>query len=130
MLYIYVLHINNPLFHRDHAHGNHLLMFRPSSQSCIDIEAVLIHNPVHLMNNILPVHALSGCDTVSSIFGVGKARLAKIVAKNPRLAKRMEIFLEPNATEEDLYKNGKEILASLFVPPTRKNTNFNDLRPL
>ena len=105
-------------------------MFRPSSETCIDIQAVLKYHPIHLIKNILSIHALSGCDTVSSLFGVGKTKLAKVVAKNPDLATKLELFMDPLATEGELCANGKQIIASLYVPPTKHNTNFNDLRPL
>ena len=125
-----VLFINKFFSHRENAQGYQLLMFRPSSESCIDIQAVLNHNPVHVIQNILPIYALSGCDTVSSLFGVGKSKLAKVVAKKPDLATKLEIFLDPHAKDEDLFTNGMQILASLFVPPYKKSTKFNALRPL
>ena len=75
------------------------------------------------MKNILSIHALSGCDTVSSIFGVGKSKLAKVVAKNPDFATKLDVFLDPLATEEELCANGKQIIASLYVPqPKRART--------
>ena len=125
-----VLFINKSFSHRENAQGYQLLMFRPSSESCIDIQAVLNHNPVHVIQNILPIHALSGCDTVSSVFRVGKSKLAKVVAKKRDLATNLELFLDPHANDEDLITSGMLIHASLYVPPSKKNTKFKALRQM
>ena len=117
-------------FSREIDDKNKLFMVRPSSESCIDIQAVLKHHPIHLIQNILPIHALSGCVTVSNLFGIGKTKLAKTVVNNPELATNLEVFLNPQASDDDIYSNGKQVLSALYVAPTRRNTNFNDLRPL
>ena len=86
-------------------------------------------SPSSSFDEYLAYTRLSGCDTVSSVFDFGKTKLAKVVAKNPELAMKLEIFLNPRATEEDLCTNGKEIVASLYIPPTKESLNFNALRP-
>ena len=56
-------------------------MHRPSSTSCIDIQLVIEQFPDHFLDNILAIHALSGCDTVSSLGGIGKNKLPKLILR-------------------------------------------------
>ena len=62
---------------------NNLYMFRPLSETHIHIKMVVNAYPRFILYNILTIHCLSGCDTVSSCAGVGKNKLIKAVMKNP-----------------------------------------------
>ena len=75
------------------------------------------------------MRTLSSCYTVSSVFGVGKTKLAK----NPDLAAN-EIFVYPLAAKENWSSNGKEITDFLishyiYLQP-KKSTISNVLKPL
>ena len=109
---------------------NKFYMFRPMSSSYIDIECVSKSNSDSIIKNILPIHALSGCDTVSQVFGVGKTKLVKLVAKNPGLTDDLQIFSLPDQSEKRVLKAGLRILTSLYVGIQKKTTNYADLRSL
>ena len=100
------------------------------SSSYIDIECVSKSNSDSIIKNILPIHALSGCDTVSQVFGVGKTKLVKLVAKNPGLTDDLQIFSLPDQSEKIVLKAGLRILTSLYVGIQKKATNYADLRSL
>ena len=59
-----------------------LALYRPSSDTCIDVKKLHERMPTHVVDSILTIHAASGCDTVSAIFGIGKTKLLKICEKN------------------------------------------------
>ena len=44
----------------------------------IDIDATLQKN-TNAVTNLLAAHALSGCDTVASYFGIGKGKVLKVL---------------------------------------------------
>ena len=66
------------------------------------------------MDNILPIHVLSGCDTVSSLYGIGKTKLAKNIVKHPELAVNLQVFRNHDASEREISHNGRMIPASLY----------------
>ena len=60
--------------------SNSIYMISPNKNSkvAIDIEAsVQAHSSI--VPNLLAAHALSGCDTTPSYFGIGKAKVLKIL---------------------------------------------------
>ena len=109
---------------------NKFYMFRPMSGSYIDIECVFKSNSASIVTNILAIHALSGCDTVSQAFGVGKTKLVKLVAKNPELTEDLQIFSMPDQSKTVILKAGLRILTSFYVGMQKKTTNYADLRSL
>ena len=48
----------------------------------IDIEKVVAGQSSHVINNMLTIHAMSGCDTVLALAGIGKKRLTKSAVKD------------------------------------------------
>ena len=86
-------------------------------------------HPKWLMDNILPIHALSGCDTVSSLYGIGKIKLAKNIVKHPELAVNLKSFKSPDSSFKTLSANGRIILASLYQT-SGKQRDFDELRPM
>ena len=57
-------------------------MFRPSSNSFIDVRKVVEKFPKSIVDHILFIHAASGCDTVSVLAGIGKTKLMKSLLKD------------------------------------------------
>ena len=79
------------------------------------IEYINFHLTAHskeLINNILSIHAISGCDTVSSLYGIGKTKSSKNIVKSPQLATYLVVFLDPDATPENICTKGKIILSA------------------
>ena len=95
-------------------------MYRPSSTICIDIQLVIEQFPDHFLENILAMHALSGCDTVSSLAGIGKNKQPKLILKasdaysdNELLFKSLSMLSESNIDRESLKLCGREIFSRL-----------------
>ena len=82
--------------------NNKLIMYRPSSHSYIDIGKVVSAHPDHVTSNILAIHALSGCDTVSSLAGIGKTKLVKAIAKDEDLAEELSTFSTPQFDDKTI----------------------------
>ena len=80
------------------------------------------------MDNILPIHVLSGCDTVSSLYGIGKTKLAKNIVKYPELAVNIKVFRNRDASEGEISHNGRMILASLYQGSGTQI--FDELQPM
>ena len=88
---------------------HHLLMYRPSSKTLLDIHKLIDKLPDHILNSILPLHAVSGCDTVSSLAGVGKTKLIKMVMKDPSLADHLHKFLDSSFNDDTSPSNHHDI---------------------
>ena len=58
--------------------------------------------------NILAVHALSGCDTVSFLFGRGKRKAVNVLQKNDDL--NLQVFGDPEATRDQIVTAGRKFL--------------------
>ena len=73
----------------------------------------------------LPViHAMSGCDTTSKLFGIGKSTVMK---ERDHIIREGGSFLFANATPEEIEEAGRRIICLIY---DEKNTdyNLNDLR--
>ena len=59
---------------------------------------------------ILLAHAISGCDTVSYLFGVGKVRIMKILADGTKTQDAVIInFSQPKLDRELLFETGIQL---------------------
>lgn len=65
-------------------------------------------------DNILFLHAASGCDTVSATKGFGKLALFKVFEKNPDLYAHAEKFKESEISVEDFVDNGIQIYLAMY----------------
>jgi hypothetical protein len=52
----------------------------------------------HVRDNILFLHAFSGCDTTSAFFRQGKMKFLKLLNKNKQLGQLVSIFKDENAS--------------------------------
>ena len=104
-----------------------MFMFRQSSNTYVDLKCVVTSIPKQIRVHILAIHSLSGCDTVSQLFGVGKDRLYKWLSKNPDKANELNAFLRCPYDKNSIKKSGFNIIAALY---SLKNEKFEDLRPL
>lgn len=70
----------------------------------------------HLKNFLCFVHAFSGCDTTSALYGQNKLKYFGLLdRKRPFLNQIME-FYNPNASRENLIKAGTDIVKNLYAP--------------
>ena len=73
----------------------------------------------------LPViHAMSGCNTTSKLYGIGKSTVMK---KGKYIIKEEGSFLSANATPEEIEEAGRKIIC-LIYDEKNINYNLNDLR--
>ena len=66
------------------------------------------------MCHILPfVHAFSGCDTVSRIYGIGKSQLLKKAISDPYFKCQADVFLK-DSNHDQIEAAGKQIVSALY----------------
>ena len=68
------------------------------------------------------VQAISGCDTTFSMFGMDPP-LFKIL-KEIRLRKHAMMFMNPNASQDEIVKSGEEVIVSLYGGIIYEGLNF------
>ena len=61
--------------------------------------------------DLLPAHALSGCDSVSYPYGKGKASMCSMLLKSKV---PLRAFADPDASEEDWTREGFQFLSYLY----------------
>ena len=116
---------------RDIMTSHDLYMFRPSSDTLLNIGQLLGVIPDKVLKCILLAHCASGCDTVSSISGIGKTRLVKQIEKTEYPLSMMELdvfyrpYLEPD--DENLIKVGTKLLIALY-DVNSKDTDMEAIR--
>jgi hypothetical protein len=68
----------------------------------------------HLCNHLLPIHALTGCDTTSRLYGIGKGFAIKKLVSNEQILQLMSVFLVENSEKECILSAGERIIAFLY----------------
>jgi hypothetical protein len=63
---------------------------------------------------LLFIHAVSGCDTTSSMFGLGKATSYKRITRRGELASKIQVFGDLNASHSQVTEAGMPVLAILY----------------
>nr|GBL94911.1 hypothetical protein AVEN_270754-1 [Araneus ventricosus]GBL94920.1 hypothetical protein AVEN_30629-1 [Araneus ventricosus]GBL94934.1 hypothetical protein AVEN_55367-1 [Araneus ventricosus]GBL94961.1 hypothetical protein AVEN_158221-1 [Araneus ventricosus] len=83
-----------------------------------------------IADNILFIHAMSGCDTTSALFNYGKMKFVQTLKNNHDLLKAIEIFKNPYITPEAVVDAGSRFLVALYgYPISALNTpSFNNVR--
>ncbi|GBM79275.1 hypothetical protein AVEN_200735-1 [Araneus ventricosus] len=66
-----------------------------------------------IADNILFIHAMSGCDSTSALFNYGKMKFVQTLKNNPDLLKVIEIFKNPDITPEAVVDAGNRFLVAL-----------------
>lgn len=64
--------------------------------------------------DILFLHAVSGCDTTSTPFGQGKKKVCRIYEKNTSLHDLAAVFKDPEATPYQISEAGEKFLVALY----------------
>ncbi|GBN93401.1 hypothetical protein AVEN_248619-1 [Araneus ventricosus] len=63
---------------------------------------------------ILSVHAFSGCNTTSALFGHGKTKFCSLLEKNRHLEEKIQVFFNSEATIDQVAKEGETFLIHLY----------------
>ena len=72
-------------------------------------------------SRLLFIHALSGCDTTSRPFNIGKASVVKRVSKERGIGLCADIFVDLESTKDDIIKAG-EVAMVLLTGGNKKNS--------
>ena len=70
--------------------------------------------PQYVRDNILFLHAFSGCDTTSSFFRQNKLKLVKTLIHNEELWKVVQVLQNLNAKLQEIEEAGITFLAALY----------------
>ncbi|GBM61486.1 hypothetical protein AVEN_9252-1, partial [Araneus ventricosus] len=60
------------------------------------------------------IHAISGCDTTSALFGQSKNKFISLFLKHEELLNAAATFLNPQATTEQVTEAGEKVLVALY----------------
>jgi hypothetical protein len=64
---------------------------------------------------VLPaIHSITGCDTTSRMFGIGKSAALKKIKTSQHFRENIEIFSRSTSTKEEIIQSGNEVVASLY----------------
>lgn len=92
---------------------------------------VICQSMLSVTCEILPaVHALSGCDSTSSFFGIGKRSVTKAVLEAPNDFAKLSIFGNRDVDETEEISAARHFVKALYDPTGKFKaaTDLNDLR--
>ena len=65
--------------------------------------------------HILFLHAITGCDTTSALYGQGKVKTLKLAQKNvENMSSYMNVFAQTSSTHEDVATAGEQFMLKLY----------------
>jgi hypothetical protein len=67
-----------------------------------------------ICSNLLFLHAILGCDTTSSLYGLGKGLALKKIVKEKQLQNAAKTFNQANPSSEEIIKSGEKALLILY----------------
>ena len=92
----------------------------------------IVANSNPTLINILPaVHALTGCDSVSSLYGIGKKSVMKILQGGGSVTYHNLSEIATDSNEETMVNIARPFVARLYDPKqyvTSKHSSLNKLR--
>ena len=99
---------------------------QPKAERLINISSIVGLIQEEKLKKILLLHAMSGCDTTSLLFGVGKTKLYKkeILEKHEDLS---DVFYNSESTISEIISAGEKIIMELYSE-AKKCGNLNSLR--
>ena len=91
-----------------------------------DIKAMKEILKVEICDRLLFVHAITGCDTTSRIFGIGKNQSSKKMHGDPILCTSADTFSAPNQSHHVIESSGKIAMLAIYIG--RKTDDLSNLR--
>lgn len=67
-----------------------------------------------ICSKLLFVHAITGCDTTSRLYGIGKTTSLSKIQRSDELSKIADVFMLDNANMDDIIKAGENALVLLY----------------
>ena len=96
-----------------HAHSSHQF-YMETKQHIIDINAAQQALGVDVCRSLLFVHAMTGCETTSAMFGVGKTKAFKVLQTSEKLSASVLVFGHLTTTNDVLFEVGEQFLSALY----------------
>lgn len=103
---------------------NIVMVGTSSGRRCADIKAT-VEKHGDTINDILPAHVLSGCDTVSSLWNIGKGTVLKVLKSEKKPLNKLGFT---NESDDSVLLQCIAFMASCYGHP--KETNMTYLRYL
>ena len=102
--------------------------FLPHTGKGVTVRTIDLHDirqqvGVGITNALPGLHALTGCDSVSGMYGKGKVRAAKLVYKSEDFQKTMEEVGTSVALTDDLFERLQIFICHLYGQKTLKKVN-------
>ena len=72
---------------------------------------------------LLPLHAVTGCDTTSAIFKIGKKKPMKLVKTSPEFRSHLAVFNEKQSTHDEISEAGGKLLLMMYGVKHLKSLN-------
>ena len=79
-----------------------------------DIQKVQDEIGSHISQQLLFVHAISGCDTTSAVYGLGKAAFLKKAMKSASFREEAKKFRTPHSTKDTIEPAGEKVLVEVY----------------
>ena len=96
--------------------GFHVKPARANKPEEVYSSKSLDHIP-NVANNILLLHAITGCDTVSATYFQGKKIFFNTFQSNPDLLSHVEKFNEMNLPSDEIIEHGCQLLLAMYGAP-------------
>ena len=92
----------------------------------VDIRSVVSKQNQSILENLLAIHAWSGCDTTSATYGHGKTKILKLAEKNESVRQCLKVIENIDATQNEVTKSGHDLFVAIYGG--RKDDSLNHLR--
>ena len=74
--------------------------------------------------HLLFMHALSGCDTTSRLYGIGKGTILKKLKSNVTLQQAALVFHNPMSTHTQVQEAGEKALVAIYNEKNSDSLNM------
>ena len=79
-------------------------------------------------NDLLFLHAFTGCDSVSRVFGIGKMYgFQQVIKREKPMRGCSELFNKPNQSQDVVESNGSKAMIALFNADQKDSLNWHVL---
>ena len=95
-----------------HAHSSHQF-YMETKEHTIAIDAAQQALGVDVCRSLLFVHAMTGCETTSAMFGVGKTKAVKVLQASEELSARVLVFGDLTTPKDVVFQVGDKFISAL-----------------
>ncbi|GBN92228.1 hypothetical protein AVEN_251500-1 [Araneus ventricosus] len=87
----------------------------------------LVIECTHKKKSILFVHAISGCDTTSGFYGMGKLQAVQLFNLSKYLRDILEILNKPKSTYTEIKRAGERFIIALYSNTKKEEISLNKM---